>query len=478
MMRRAQSRAARGAGETPVTLSEQPVAQGGDSAAPSMRRRVFALAAPVIGQNFLETLLGIVDTALVARLGATATAGVGSALQVMFFIFAALSALAIGSSVLVAQAVGAGDTARASRLARQSLLWAVVVGVPLAAAGFALANPILGIFGLAPEVRAVGADYLHVTMGTMVVLVALFIGGGVLRGAGDARTPMVVTAIANVVNAILAYLLIYGAPGVPAMGAVGSAWAAFAARALALTLMLAALWRGRAGVSIRGPGGWWPQVATARQIMQIGVPAAIEQVLTSAAFFGLVVVVARLGTVMLAAHQITFTALSSSFLPGFGFAIAATTLVGQSVGARRIDEGAQAARIATGWAAIWMGAIGVLLFIFAEPMLALFTADQEVIAAGSGALRIVALAQPFWAVLFVMSGALRGAGNTTLPLIIGAGGMWLTVGVAYLLAALVGGGLTTVWTAFLICSPVMAALAWRAFRREAARVAEREAAAV
>src|SRR6266508_5358206 len=305
-----------------------------------VRTRVFGLAWPVIGENFLETLLGIVDTLLVAGLGAVAIAGVGSALQVMFFMISALSALAVGSAVLVAQAVGAGDLARAGRLGRQSLLWSVLFSLPLTATGLVLSGPIIGLFGLEPQVAEIGTEYLQVTMGTVVVLVGLFIGGGVLRGAGDTRTPMRVTAIANLLNVGLAYGLIYGHFGLPALGAVGSAWATFLARALALALLLAALWRGRGGVTIRGWGGWRPNVQVVTSVLKIGVPAAIEQVLISAAFVTLAIVVARLGTATLAAHQIAFVALSFSFLPGIGFGVAATTLVGQSIGARRMDEGA------------------------------------------------------------------------------------------------------------------------------------------
>src|SRR5690242_5311750 len=147
-----------------------------------LRRRVLGLAAPMIGENFLETLLGIVDTLLVAGLGAVAIAGVGSALQIMFFLISALSALAIGSSVLVAQAVGARDLARAGQLGRQSLIWSVLCSIPLSLGGLLLARPVIGLFGLEPQVAAIGVQYLQVTMGTVVVLVALFIGGGVLRG--------------------------------------------------------------------------------------------------------------------------------------------------------------------------------------------------------------------------------------------------------------------------------------------------------
>lgn len=440
---------------------------------PAMRRRVLNLAWPVITQNLLETMLGIVDTALVAGLGAAAIAGVGSAQQVMFFLLSALSALSIGSAVLVAQAVGARDTARASILAQQSLVWSVLIGLPLALVGLVVAGPVLGIFQLATDVARIGTEYLQVTMGTVVVLVLLLIGGGVLRGAGDSRTPMIVTAIANVINIVLTWAMIYGELGLPALGAVGSAWATFIARVVALVLMLWVLWHGRNGVSIHNLAGWMPKLPVARQIMGIGLPAALEQVLTSASFFALIAVVAGLGTAALAGHQLSFVALSTSFLPGFGFSIAATTLVGQAVGARRIREGEAAARIATTWAIVWMSGLGTVLFIFAEAVLGVFTKDPEVIQLGAAGLRVVAVAQPFWAILMVLSGALRGTGDTQFPLVVGSGGLWLAVGIAALLQYLFRGGLPMIWSAYLIISPIIGALYWWRFQHTVRRI-ERE----
>jgi MATE family multidrug resistance protein len=447
----------------PITESEAP-------AAPALRRRVWGLAGPVIGENFLETLLGIIDTLLVAGLGSVAIAGVGSALQIMFFLISALSALAIGSSVLVAQAVGAGDTARAGRLGRQSLIWSVLFSIPLSLSGFLLSQPIIGLFGLEPQVAAIGVQYLQVTMGTVVVLVALFIGSGVLRGAGDSRTPLRVTALANLVNIPLAYGLIFGHFGLPALGPVGSAWATFVARSLALALLLAALWRGKGGVAISGRGGWRPDFGVARQVLRIGIPAALEQVLATSAFLALALVVARLGTDVLAAQRITFNALSLSFLPGVGFGIAATALVGQSVGAGRLAEGAAAARVATTWAVIWMSAIAVLLISFAPQVFELFTSNEAVIAAGVPGLRVLALTQPFWAVLFVQAGALRGTGNTRFPLMVTGSCIWASVGLAFALIETIGGGLVSIWAAFLALAPVMAFLMWRRFRRTVAEL--------
>jgi Na+-driven multidrug efflux pump len=210
-------------------------------------------------------------------------------------------------------------------------------------------------------------------------------------------------------------------------------------------------------------------LGVARQVLSIGIPAALEQVLATSAFLALALVVARLGTEVLAAQRITFNALSLSFLPGIGFGIAATALVGQSVGARRIAEGHAAARVATRWAVIWMSAIAVLLIIFAPQVFALFTSNAAVIEAGVPGLRVLALTQPFWAVLFVQAGALRGTGNTRFPLLVTGSSLWAAVALAFGLLETIGGGLVTIWAAFLVLAPVMSFLMWRRFRHTVAR---------
>jgi putative MATE family efflux protein len=267
-----------------------------------------------------------------------------------------------------------------------------------------------------------------------------------------------------VVNVALAYGLIYGHWGLPELGAIGSAWATFIARGIALILLLHALWKGRNGVRIGGKGNWSPDWSVARQVLRLGIPASLEQVLMASAFTVLTVLVARLGTDTLAAQRISISALSFSFLPGFGFSMAATALVGQSIGARRPGIGRGVAKVATIWAVIWMSVIGVLIFAFATPIMRLFTADPQVIRIGADGLRIVALTQPFWAVGMVQSGALRGTGDTQYPLIIGAAGMWTTVLIVWGILTFFGGGLVAVWAAFLMTSPVTAFLTWRRFR--------------
>jgi len=187
--------------------------------------------------------------------------------------------------------------------------------------------------------------------------------------------------------------------------------------------------------------------------------------LSSGAFMTLIAVVALIGTSALAAQQIAFTALSTAFLPGIGFSIAATALVGQSIGARRPEDARKAWTIALRWAMVWLGIGGALVFLFAERLMGVFSSDPEMVAAGVSALRAVGAVLPFWAVWFVSAGSLRGTGDTRTPLIIGASSIWLSVLLGWIGVRWFGGGLGWVWVAFGLVTTPAAILMWFIFRR-------------
>jgi len=191
----------------PGTASE-PVA-----VEPMTQRRVLTLATPIIGENLLQTLVGAVDTFMVARLGAAAVAGVGIGFVLVFFLISILSAIDIGATVLVSQAIGAGQQERANRLARQAIVWGLLLAVPVSIGMFVAAPTIIGLFGAAPDVTAAAATYLQVTAATSIALFLSFVCGAVLRGAGDSRTPLQAAILANVVNVIVAYVLIFVTSG-------------------------------------------------------------------------------------------------------------------------------------------------------------------------------------------------------------------------------------------------------------------------
>jgi len=433
---------------------------------PMTQRRVLALTTPIIGENLLQTMVGAVDTFMVARLGAAAVAGVGTGFEIVFFIISILSAIDIGATVLVSQAIGGGDRHRANHLARQAIVWGILLAVPVSFAMYFAAPWIIGLFGTEPDVAAAATTYLQIIAATSVALFLSFVCGAVLRGAGDSRTPLAAAVMANVVNVAVAYVLIFGHLGFPALGVAGSAIGAAAGRGIGAAYMLFAMARGRKAISLHGVWGWRPEFLVARQLLTLGVPAAVEQVLSSGAFMTLIAVVALIGTSALAAQQIAFTALSVALLPAFGFSIAATALVGQSIGARVPSDAKTAWTIALRWAVVWMGIGGVLAFIFGDRAMGLFSADPEVIVAGVAALKALSLALPFWALWFVSSGGLRGSGDTRTPLIVGASAMWLSVLFAWIFVHWFGGGLGLVWLAFVLTTtPASVLMGWAFLRR-------------
>ena len=427
-------------------------------------RRVLGLALPVVADNLLQTLLGIVDTILVARLGATQLAGVGTALQAVFFLYAILSAIAVGASILIAQAVGAGDRRRAGRLAKQALVGGVLLSVPVSVLGVLLAGPQIHLFGVSAAVAHAGILYTQITMGTSLTLIVSLVAGALLRGAGDTRSPMLVTLLSNGVNAIMAYALIFGQLGLPALGVAGSAWGAVIGRSVGALLLVALLVRGRGPLSIRGRRDWRPQPRLWREVLALGLPASTEQILMTIGFMALTAVVAHLGTASLAAERLAINVMMLSIMPGFGCSVAATTLVGQSVGAQRIREGAAAAGVAARLAVVWMSALGVIFALFSRPLMHVFTADARVATLGAGCLLAIALAQPFWAINDSLAGGLRGAGHTTYPMLVNVATFWLAVSLAFL-GVQVGGTLLWTWLAFTLVTPCGAgATAWRFHR--------------
>jgi putative MATE family efflux protein len=454
-----------GATAVPSVLPETPELPAKPTPEPMTQRRVLRLATPIIGENLLHTMVGAVDTFMVARLGAAAVAGVGTAFEFVFFIISILSAIDIGATVLVSQAIGAGDRHRANQLARQAIVWGLILAIPMSFLLYTFAPNIIGLFGTAPDVAAAATIYLEIIAATAITLFLSFVCGAVLRGAGDSRTPLYAAVIANIVNVIVAYTLIFGHFGFPALGVAGSALGAATGRGLGAAFMLIVMARGKKAISLAGSWGWRPKVITAKQLLTLGVPAAVEQMLSSGAFMVLIAVVALIGTPALAAQQIAFTALSTAFLPGIAFSITATALVGQSIGARMPSDARKAWTIALRWAIAWLGIGGLLVYLFSDRLIGIFSSDPAVIESGVGALHALSIALPFWAIWFVSSGSLRGSGDTRTPLIVGASSMWLAVLLAWIGVKFYGAGLGWVWSAFVITTSPAAFLMWWIFRQ-------------
>jgi putative MATE family efflux protein len=351
----------------------------------------------------------------------------------------------VGTTALVARAVGAQDANLARRAVHQSILLGTLVGVLSMVLGLALAGPAILVVGAGPDTAPLAAHYLEIVATTFLLSTLMFVANAALRGAGDTRTPMVIMLVVNGINALVAWALINGVAGLPALGLTGSAVGQAVGRAIGGVLALVALLRNRGVLRLRA-GGLRPDLRLMGRILRVGLPSGIENVLFRLGQMAFFTVVAGLGTAALAAQQIVLNASSVAWLPGFGFAVAATTLVGQSLGAQDPRRAARSGIIAFWWGLALMVVMGVILAAFPALFTTFFTNDAEVIALGVRPLQVLALSQPFLAAAMILGGALRGAGDTNTPLWVNAGSLWL---VRVPLAAYLAQGLATIVPAWL-----------------------------
>lgn len=443
-------------------------------------KSVFRLAWPAIAENALQTLMGIVDTAVVARLGTAALSGVGLAQQLVWILTTALVAISMGTTVLIARYTGSKQRGEANAVLKQSLILSALMSLVLMPVGF-LSYPLMSALGLESMAAGEGATYLQITLFSALPLVMMLITGAALRGSGDTRTPMFVTASINVVNAILAVELVFGGdkasgilggwlsgllhlvgigqvnlPGlswIPEMGVAGSAWASVIARTIGILILLGVLLRPRAFLSLTGRGGgvWRFNLSIIKRMLGVGIPTAFEQLFMSLGVLLYNFLVIGMGEVVFATSRVTLNIVFMSQMPGFGFSIAATTLVGQSLGAKSPKRALLGAQLSTRSAVIWMGAMGVVFFFFGDVIMRIFTDDQRLIQLGAECLKVIAFYQPSLAVAFVLGGALRGAGDVRYP-------MWVTTSAVWLVRVPTGAflGLSAVCVPFTnVCAPGM-----------------------
>ncbi len=416
----------------------RPVPAPSESLLPALVR----LALPIAGSNLLQRGVGIVDTLMVGRLGASELAAVGLSQLLILFLMGLVYGLGIGCTVAVAYHTGAGDSDRRARAIRASLLLGFGIAVVLTLLGLSASAPTARLLGASGSVLTFTLQYLAITWTFFIFKVMLHMTASIFYGVGDSRTPLSVIIFVNLIHVGIAFPLIFGWAGAPRMGVRGAAIASVISEAFGAVSLLILAWRRR---WLRC-GGWWSDPGEVRRIVSIGSPAIGERLVT----YGMQLVYAKLvisfGVAAYAAHQVGLNIEALSFLPGLGFAQAATTLVGQRLGA---GEGTAARRsgVWAAWLAVAaMSAFGLTYVIFPYGWVALFTSDQEVLAYGRTLMWIMAVLQPPLALALALSGALRGAGETAVVLYAAIIGGWIVrIPFAYLLGVHFGLGLVAVW---------------------------------
>lgn len=430
----------------------------------TVRRDVLQLALPAMGEQMLSMMVGIVDTFLVGHLGAAPLAAVGLANQWVFVATMLFGAIATGATALIARFVGAREPEQANEVLRQSMLLGVFIGLFSTLLGIVLAQPAMTLLGAQEDVIGLGTAYLRTTSSVFFFSTLMFIGNASLRGAGDTRTPLYVMLVVNVLNIVVAWVAINGPFGLPQLGVVGSALGAVVGRLAGGLLVIALLLRGRSGIQLKLKG-FRPHFGLIRRILRVGLPTGLEQLLFRGGQMVFARILAELGTVSFAANQVAMNGWSLSFMPGFGFALAATTLVGQSLGADDPEGAQQRGYTAYRLGALLMGAVGLVFLLFPGQIVGFFTNDPEIVALGTMPLRMVGLIQPLLAASMIFAGGLRGAGDTRFPMVATGGSIWLIrLPLAYLFTFGFGWGLVGAWIALALDLSVRGSLNFLRFR--------------
>lgn len=403
---------------------------------------ILALAVPSMIENFLLTIVGFVDTLFVAKIGLNEVAAVGVTNAIMAVYIAIFMAIGIGTTSLIARNVGAGKMDEAKAIARQSTWISAILGLVFGIITLFFAEPLLRLMGAEPHVLADGVVYFRIVAVPSIFISLMTVFGSILRAAGDTRTPMKVGFWINLIHIALDYILIFGLFGWVGWGIAGAAWATVIVRMIGSIALFMYIRKSKVSFSIRrGTSNDFTV-----PLLRLSGPVAVERLIMrfgQVLYFGLIV---RIGTDVYAAHMIAGNIEIFSYMPGYGLAVAATTLVGQQLGANRQEDAYQYGLLTTGIAVIFMSFVGVLLFVFSPFAASWFTDQTDVIEMVTTALRIDAFAQPFLAIGLVVAGALQGAGDTKGPMYSTAIGMWLirVVGV-YVLCIHFGMGIAGVW---------------------------------
>ncbi len=425
----------------------------GDLTSMDLRTSVITLALPAAMRTGLQSVIEMVSLMIVGSLGAEAIAAVGMAKRLVMVATAVLQALSVGATAVVARLIGAGDNEGARKVVNQVVLLALVIGICIAVAGNLSATAVMrGMMTLqeVPDAEVVqqGATYLRILSSSYVVAVMLFMANALFQGAGDMKTPLYLMTAINIINVVLAYVLVHGIGPFPTMGVAGAGLAAAIARGSG---GLAALWilaTNKSGIGMDTKKIFAIDWKLLGAVIRVGVPAGIENFVRQGSQILYTIIIAGMGTAAMAANSIAMSIQSLAFMPGFGFSLAATALVGQNLGAKQPSRAEKAGYTSLRYAMILACLMSVIFVVAPRLITHLYTNDPEVTALTVTCLRIIAISLPSLAMVMVFSGGLRGAGDTRFVMFTTLAGNWgvRLVG-SYVLGMHFGLGLPGVWIA-------------------------------
>ncbi len=404
------------------------------------------LAVPAILAQLSSVLMQYIDSAMVGRLGANPSASVGLVSTSTWILYGFGMAVITGFSVQVAHACGAKDFARARRILREGLLGTLLFGLLLGVAGVAISGPLPRWLGGDAVIQADASAYFRIFSAFLPVSVTGYVASAMLQASGNMKVPSIIYVSMCALDVVFNYIFIY----LLDMGVEGAAWGTGVAETLTSVFVVWYVCTRPEELRITGErGSFLPRQETIRTALGITGPLWLQNIVMRGAHVMSTLIVAPLGPVAIAANAFAITAESFCYMPGYGLEEAATTLIGQSLGARRKDVARRFAWTTIGMAVAIMSLLAVAMFFFSAQLMGLLSNDPDVVSLGARVLRIEAFAEAFYAVSIVGFGVCAGAGDTLIPTCLNFGSMWLIrIGLALVLTPKYG--LPGYWIAMCI----------------------------
>jgi len=429
-----------------------------------VNKAIILLSVPMVLEMLMESLFAIVDIYFVSKIGEEAIASVGLTESVMTLIYAIGIGLAMATTAIVSRRIGEKNIKEATNSAYHSIIIAVIISLVISIFGIIISKDILIIMGASERILNYHSGYMTIMLGGNVTIMLLFIINAVFRSAGDAMISLKVLWLANIINIILDPLFIFGWGPIPKMGVEGAAVATNIGRGVAIIYQFYNLVKGNGKIKFKGTR-FHKDWGIIKNILKLSLGGMSQNIIATSSWIGLMRIVSLYGSVALAGYTISLRILFFTLLPSLGFANAASTLVGQNLGASKPERAERSVNIIAKVSAITMGLISLALIIFAETFIGLFVDGSEVLLVGASSLRILGYGFIFYAVGMVLIHAFNGAGDTFTPTYINIFCYWLLeIPLAYILAVILNFRADGVFYAILISEGIMTITAYIIFR--------------
>lgn len=420
-----------------------------------IRKNVLNLALPIMVEQTFVMLLGVCNTMMAGHIGEEAVSAIGMVDTINMLFISFFAALSVGATVVVAQEIGKGKHKEANEIAKQALVSGMIVSLFITLFLWIFrVEAINFLYGSAEEIVKTDAKlYIEFTLMTYPFIAVEQIANGVLRGCGDTKTPMYITVFMNAINIIMGYILIYGISflNIQSLGIEGAAVAIAIARIVGTIMIGYVLYKGSRVIKIRSLYPFRFNMKIQRNIFSIGLPAGMEQVIFNAGKLIVQVFIVTMGTASIAANSIAMSISQIINVPGNALCLAATTLVGQAVGRNDIDDAKDTLIYLVKFATVCLGTMGILFVPISEWLASLYTDSDEVIRLTALLIKSNSIAIFIWPLSFVLSGGLKGAGDTRYTMMTAFIGMWVfRICIGYFLGIVLNIGVLGIWIGMFI----------------------------